>query len=414
MSLRLDKAIETTGTKFKIFPQPGFLSAFREPETVIISVKPEDIKPGPADDRLYVIDAINKKPYKYPYLPPHKDDKNPPVNPDPETGHFDHLDPSSRDFKAAHMYATVRRVLDIWEDYFEKKIEWFFRLRYDRMELIPLIAWNNAHSGYGFLEFGFGSTSWGGIDQNRPYCTNFDVLAHELGHTIVFSEVGFPRNSTRTAEYSGFHEAAGDLVAIVACLHFDKVVTELLGNSSGNLFTVNEVSRVGELSKSRQIRKAFNYERMSTVSNEEHDLSEPLTGAIFDIFVEVFQKILVKNGLISQQLADASYHAPDEDIDDTEIQNEFDNAYNGKEEEFKISLLQARDYLGEILAKTFLALSPHYLTYVDVGLSLLSSDLSISGGEHQNIIRDCFSWREIDVSDEDFDLFDRKLTDCMP
>ena len=90
------------------------------------------------------------------------------------------------------MYATVRRVLDIWEDYFGHRLDWHFESQFERLELIPLIDWDNAQSGFGFLEFGFGRTVSGTVDHTRPYCENFDVLAHELGHSIIFSEVGFP------------------------------------------------------------------------------------------------------------------------------------------------------------------------------------------------------------------------------
>ncbi len=395
MSVRLDRTIQDTGTKFRIFPQPRFLEGFEEPETIVLSVPKDQIQDGPADDRFYVVDAINKQPYNYPYAPPHQGDSNPPVRPDPKTGHFDHLDVDSREFKAAQMYATVRRTLDIWEDYFGHKLIWHFSMNYARMELVPLIHWDNAHSGYGFLEFGFGRTSWGGLDEDRPYCMNFDVLAHELGHSIIFASVGFPNPTTETAEYGGHGEAAGDLVAIVTALHSRLVVDHLLDRSAGNLFSVNELSRVGELAESRQIRRAFNYVRMSTVTNEEHDLSKPLTGAIFDVFVEVFQKKLVQANLISQDLADRSYHSLNEAIDTDQIQVEFEEAYQGNSEPFREALFAARDYLGSLLAKTWDSLSPHYLTYADIGLQLIAHDAEMTGGEHEEVIRDSLAWREI-------------------
>ena len=227
MSLKLDHAVEQTGTKFRIFPQPRFLDSFQEPETIFVSVKPDDIQPGPADDRMYVLDAVNKEPYTRFNGRPYQGASNPPVEPGND-GHFDHLDVDSREFTSATMYATTRRVLDIWEDYFGRAIEWHFRLRFDRLELIPLINWNNAHSGNGFLEFGFGRTPTGAIDRSKPYCQNFDVLAHELGHSFIFAEVGVPSTSTVTNEYWGHHEAAGDLVAIVSTLHSHKVVDHLL------------------------------------------------------------------------------------------------------------------------------------------------------------------------------------------
>ncbi len=396
MSMQLDAAIAATGTKFLIFPQPRFIPFFDQPEVVRIKIPPNQMLPGPADDRMYVIDAINKEQYRSdgpPYIGP----SNPPVSPGAD-GHFDRLDINSRQFSVATMYATVRRVLDIWEDYFGRRIEWHFRVNFEKLELIPLVNWNNAQSGYGFLEFGYGNKPLParGIDVTRPYCQNFDVLAHEVGHSIIFAEVGIPSsNTTNTTQYGGFHESAGDLVAMISSLHFNKVVDRLLENTKGNLFTINELERIGELSESRQIRELFNYEQMSTVTEEPHDLSLPLTGAIFDIFVEVFQKELVLAGLISPELARRSFHALDENEDDNAIQAEFAAAYSGKQQQFKEAMLKARDYLGGLLANTWNQLSPNNLTYIKVALQLMKSDLAISGGQYQNTIRECFIWREI-------------------
>jgi hypothetical protein len=393
MSMRLDAAIAQIGTRFSIFPQPRFLDFFEEPEVVYVTIPPNEILPGPADDRMYVKDAINKKPYSQFNRPPYSGSANPPVQPGAD-GHFDHLDKDSREFSAATMYATVRRTLDIWEDYFGRQIEWHFKIDFEKLELIPLINWDNAQSGYGFLEFGYGRKPAGGIDKSNPYCQNFDVLAHELGHSIIFAEVGTPTNGSSTDEYGGFHESAGDLVAMISSLHFNKMLDRILENSKGNLFTVNELNRMGELSETQQIRELFNSELMSTVSKEPHDLSLPLTGAIFDIFVEVFQKELVKAGLISQELATKSFNSPDEHSDNA-IQAQFTTAYKGKEPQFKEAMLKARDYLGALLAHTWDHLSADNLTYLKVGLQLMNSDLTVSIGQHQSTIRDCFAWREI-------------------
>ncbi len=412
MSIKLDTEVQQNGTKFRVYPQPPYIEGFKDTETIWVSVPPNMIEPGPADDRMKVIDAPFKPPYNYPYLPPNQSKPNPLVQPDPITKHFDHLDVTSREFKAAHMYATVRRVLDIWQDYFEKDIRWHFEISYKRMELIPLITWDNAHSGYGFLEFGYGKNSSGGIDITRPYCLNFDVLAHELGHSLIFAEVGFPNQGTGSSEYGGFQESSGDLVALVSSLHFNLVVDRLLENTAGNLFTFNELARIGELDHVRQIRNAFNYERMSTVTDEPHELSKPLTGAIFDIMVEVYQKELVKENLISQELADRSYHGPEEEEDDETIQNEFRKAYKGREKKFKKALLVARDYLGKVLAICWSGLTPDHLMYGTVVKNLLAADRTLTGGKHQDTIRDCFVWREISFPTDSMAFCTWEITSC--
>ena len=402
MSVELDRRLVDAGTRFRIFPQPRFLMKadgsgplFAEPEVVVLSVEPAAMQPGPGDDRMFVVDAIGKQPYNNFFRPPFSGAARPPVRP-ADDGHFDHLDPDSREFKAATMYATVRRVLDIWEDYFGRTIQWHFESDFARLELIPLIEWDNAQSGYGFLEFGFGRKPNGTIDHDRPFCENFDVLAHELGHSIVFAEVGVPASpSDEGIDYGGMHESAGDLVAIVASLHFHSLVDHLLDTTKGNLLTINGLDRVGELSDSREIRVALNSRRMSDVGDQPHERSLPLTGAIFDTMVEVFQQDLVARKLITEDLRTRSTHLPGNESDLAEIQHDFAAAYAGSESAFKESLLTARDYLGRLLAVTWSTISADFLTYHGILRAILDADRELTGGANAPIIRECFAWREI-------------------
>src|SRR5215831_17498701 len=335
-------------------------------------------------------------PYADSETPPYHGPANPPVQPGRD-GHFDHLVPGTREFSAAHMYAVVRRVLDIFEDYFAHPIPWHFAPPLQRLLLIPLVRWDNAQSGFGFLEFGYGRRR-NGLDLQNPYCENFDVLAHEMGHSIIFSQVGFPDNELAlTAEYGGFHESSGDLTALVGVLHFERVVKHLLDTSSGNLFTRNELERVGELSTSQEIRSAFNGLRMGDVGGEPHDLSQPLTGALFDVFVEVFQKELVAARLITQKLADRSFHEGNSPDDDDQIHSEFEQAYARDKAGFATALLKARDYWGQLLAKIWGQLSPNFLTYPKVASAAFAADRELTSGKHQETIRACFAWRNISL-----------------
>ena len=99
------------GTRFRLYPQPPVLESIHGPETVWIAHPPGFIGPGPSDNRMYVVDAVGKdRHYDFPFLPPWRGASNPPVRPGPD-GHFDHLNPGSREFMAAHMYGTLRFVL---------------------------------------------------------------------------------------------------------------------------------------------------------------------------------------------------------------------------------------------------------------------------------------------------------------
>src|SRR5262245_60285942 len=149
------RGYEGRGTRFRLYPQPPVLESIHGPEIVWVAHPPRSIGPGPSDDRMYVVDAISKDQYyDFPFLPPWRGARNPPVAPGPD-GHFDHLtDPWSREFMAAHMYGTLRFVLDAWEKYFGGPLPWHFARDRARLELVPVVEWDNAHSGYGFIETG--------------------------------------------------------------------------------------------------------------------------------------------------------------------------------------------------------------------------------------------------------------------
>jgi len=391
----LNATYQHSGTRFRVYPQAPVLESIEEPETIWVSKTPGTIGPGPADQQMIVRDAIEKhSPYEPPYFPPYRGAVHAPARPDSQ-GHFDHIHPGTREFTAAHMYAVIRRVLDVWEVYFGRPVRWHFEDVFERLELIPQLLWDNAQSGFGFIESGYRKNAAGEL---QLFCLNFDVLAHEIGHSIIYSEVGSPVPATESPEYFGFQESAADMTALIGVLHFDSVVNRLLNDTHGNLYALNELNRVAELSEVEQIRIASNDRRMSDFAagwEKEHHLSQPLTGALFDVLVEIYQQLLIDNGVIDQSLADTAYNALEPDVDEILIQRAFDMAFVGQHAQFKQALLLARDYVGNLLAEVWTQLSAHHLRYVDVGHALLDADRQLGGGKFHDQIFDCFWWREI-------------------
>ena len=157
---------------------------------------------------------------------------------------------------------------------------------------------------------------------------------------------------------------------------------------------------------------ALNARRMSDVGEEPHDRSLPLTGAIFDTMIEVFQQELVRRNLISPDLREQSTNLPGTSADLIAIEEAFAAAFQGREPEFKESLLLARDYLGRLLAVTWGSLSADILTYHDVLRGLIRADRQVAGGANQAIIRDCFAWREIAPVPDSLLLRPHTLQDC--
>lgn len=401
-SLNLD--FRNSGTRFRLFAQTPLLEGFEIPETVWLSKKPHEIGPGPADNRMYVVDAIDKQPYEYPNMPPFLGDVHSPAAAG-DDGHFDHLEIGTHQFEAAHMYGTLRFVMDIWECYLGHEIEWSFADTYPYLEIVPWLDWNNAHCGYGFIEAGYRLDDDG---RKFPLNMNFDVLAHEFGHAILYSKIGMPTANSASTSYFAYHEAASDMVAIISVLHFDSVVDRLLSDTRGNLYATNELNRVGEESQTRQIRMASNSKKMTDVPDPNtprnqlsykqiHDISLPMTGALFDLLLEIYQQGLVNHGLISPELDQLSRGPVESDPQLAElIQQQFDNAYSGQHDGFKKALIDSRDLLGQSLTSSWEMLSPD-LSYFLTAKALLNTDILAQNGNIQQKAIEVLQWRDIVV-----------------
>lgn len=378
------------GTRFLVYPQVPHLSGYGTPETVWISTPPDLIRSGPEDHRIYVRDPLlDKEPYDYPYLPPFVGEIFPPAEAGFD-GHFDQLSLTSRQFLSAHAFASVSRVLDIWESYLGKPIVWYFAETYERLEIIPFVDWENAQSGYGYLELGRER----GIDGGRyPYALNFDVIAHEVGHAILFSLFGTPAGGLTQGDFGPFHEANSDLVSLLSFLNFDSGMDRLLRHCDGNLLVLNELSRIAELTGDRQIRLASNARRMSEVTAEIHDRSRPFTGAVFDTIVDVYHAALVHEGLADERLLGIDI----KDVDQSDMQRISDftsRAFRARPFMFKSMLIRARDEVALALARAWPRLDADDLTFENAAATLVDVSDRVAPALAEKFGEN-FRWREI-------------------
>jgi len=393
----------TRGTRFRLYPQAPVTSARWRPEVVWVSPLAGSVRSGPADDRMYVVDAVHKdRPYGSRTLPPYRGAINPPVRAGPD-GHFDHLEPGTRAFMAAHMYGTIRFVLDVWERYLGSAIPWHFAQDFNRLELVPVVEWNNAQCGYGFIETGFAGA---GEMRSHPFCLDFDVLAHELGHAFIYSLLGLPPLDRVSAEYFAFHESAADCTAMIAVLHFDTVVDHLLATTHGNIYLPNELNRIGELSDTEQLRIASNSLTMRDVPHrrtppsaltqqDRHAIGLPLTGAVFDILVEMFQQVLIEQRFIGRELDELS-RTEEGGVRVEAVQAGFDRAYDGRHEAFKVALLDARDYVGRLLAGTWRMLGWN-ATFNDAAAAMVATDSGLTGGVGRDLLIEILARRGFEI-----------------
>ncbi len=398
---------EAPGTRFLLYPQSPFLEPDAQLELVEISAPPGTIGAGPSGPRMYTVNPVGKTtPYgamvpgpggEQMYLPPWDGYIQPPPEPD-EFGNFIHIDPSDPSFEAAHLFGSAHFTMDVWEGYFDRPIPWHFRRDFDRLELSLLPSLDNAHIGWGFLETG---GTWDHGDEYRAYSLNFDVVAHEIGHAIIYSVIGMPSDGDASGEYYGFHESAADMVALLASLHFGSVVEELLQNTRGNLYTFNRLSRFAELSHNAQIRIATNNRVLSEFSHgwsSEHALSEPLTGAMFDILVDIYHERLLVHDLITPEMEHLSDELEGSPEYSDVMQQMFDARYAENPDGFRTALLEARDFLGSYLADAWSMLDADMLSYFGVERALLAVDQEITGGAFRQIIEGNFRMRDIGLT----------------
>ena len=402
-------AVRNEGVRFRLFPnwseEPDKL------ERVAINLIPGSVGAGPADPGMYVVDALGKPPYEPPrYTPPYRGPSGPPALPD-RWGHFDHIAADDPTFMAAHLYGSARFALGVWEKYLGRKVRWRAANRYPRLELIPQVAWDNAQSGAGFLETGALRNHAGAL---QPFCLNFDVIAHEVGHTILFGEIGVPPPETLSSEFLAFHEAMADMVALVSIMHFDGVLSDVLGRTHGNLYVLNMLNRFGILSKTEQIRVSDNTTKMADVAGlrlgpdgvwidpkgmrrNAHALAAPLTGAIFDLLVDIFQDGLVARGVIDDDLDVRQSPREHNEAELLEVSKIFQTRFAEAEPLFHEALRDARDVVGGALAGMIEALEPDALTFDGVARTLLLSLHAVYPEGDLAYLAENFSWRGIGI-----------------
>jgi len=403
------------GIRFRVFPQSRAARGLSEPEVLLIAESHGPIRPGPQDDIIHVVDAVDKDPYRddrtgeYRAYPPYRGLVRPPVAPGPD-GHFDRFRAGTREFSATSMFATVRYIRAVWEHHLGGPLDWWFRYTYPRLEIVPRVNSQVGWSGVGFVECGYpriGDGPEGRPDLRDPFSDNFDIVAHETGHILLKTLIGDPFPHRKPFEYRAHEEAGADLTATLASLYFDSVVDQLLARSHGNLFGANTLSRFGELriprsSNDRAVRSLFNRDTMAGVrramardGREPHRYGMPFAGAVFELLVELYEHNLVRRRLIPASLARRSRNtrgaAP-------ALTRQFARCYSRAEAGFKDALLDARDTLGRLLARTWDATSPHGLTFRRVVANLIAQDRRLNDGAHVGLIRRLFRARGIVVS----------------
>jgi hypothetical protein len=222
--------------------------------------------------------------------------------------------------------------------------------------------------------------------------------------------------------YRAHEEAAADLVACVAALCLGRVLDALLDETSGNLLTVNTLSRFAawgppsstdvddeqepedpldalgaggdERTEARRFVHGLTIGKVAALDEvSKHELSKPFSAAAYEILARMFERRLAERRLIPARLAAraglprisrAAARTP-----------EFARHY--ARGPFRGALERARDDFGTLLARTWTLGAPlgAGLGFAQSARNMLRADAGLHGGRHADIIRRAFARRGI-------------------
>lgn len=215
-----------------------------EPDQVEISYFPQDPGMIPAQkgkmDRSDVGDNLSgprlrvSEPRNFP-------------QPKAENGNFIVAEDDPR-MDATNTFYVAHKTLEMSENYAGRDLPWSFTEELGREEMLV-----RPHAG-GSAMNAFYTSEGGSInffhykdEQNGYHRTSLhsDVVAHETGHAILDAMRPVYMESL-SVPAGGYHEAFGDMVAMLKALHEETVVDALFTETRGDISNSNVASRIAE------------------------------------------------------------------------------------------------------------------------------------------------------------------------
>jgi hypothetical protein len=210
-------------------------------------------------------------------------------------------------FHQVNTWAIVQRVLEFYEDSqaLGRPIPWGFDG--NRLLVVP-------HAGYGENAYYDQTTKslqfyyFGDESQPGYTCLSHDILAHETGHAVL-DGIRPLYNENPSVETSAFHEFIGDLTAILLALFNSDIRHFVAQKTQANLKEDKILSSIAEefgqdLYARPYLRSASNHFSMEHPeiknSTSAHQISQVLTGAMFEILIGIAQLHMDKNLPVSE------------------------------------------------------------------------------------------------------------------
>jgi hypothetical protein len=271
----------------------------------------------------------------------------------------------------AHVHAT--QVVHMIDAYRGTPVPWDFG---DPRRSLVTIHVNHDRSGDSHTSFGHRDINLDTymapvLGKEVRDCECADAIAHEVGHDILAS---FRPDAGTSVESGAFHEAFGDITAILYALQFEQNRGRALRQTHGNLHRQNLIAMLfeedGKATRLRDhpeahggfyIRSAVNrtkYDAGKIEDMDPHDASLPYTAAFYDALVAVYER---------------------------------ERAAGKPEDE---ALVSARDQMATLWTRSFDFLPQHDLTFESGARALLQADHDSNAGLG-DVLRHAFVARHI-------------------
>jgi len=191
-----------------------------------------------------------------------------------------------------NVWTLVQRALAFFEEGsgLGRRIPWGFEG--NRLIVVP-------HAGYGENAFYDRRSKslqfyYFGSEKDTVYtCLSTDVVCHEIGHAVLDGVRPY-YNESVSLQTAAFHEAIGDISAILMCLRNNAFRRWLAETTEGDLSRQNPLANIAEqfgqaVEGRPYLRSALNKDKMSTIagSGSPHRIAEVLVGAMFDILIRL-------------------------------------------------------------------------------------------------------------------------------
>jgi hypothetical protein len=293
------------------------------------------------------------------------------------------FNPGTPDFQAGELFVVLTNTYCAWADFFNADFQW--QPKFAQLPIFPRAGKDfNAYYDRKGLKFFYNTDNK--TKQTMYTCESSDIIAHECGHAVLDAHHPDYWDSL-LAETGAFHEAFGDMSAMLITLDDPKVRAAILAENSGDLGKSNAVSRLAEqlalglydsgyadaVVSSNALRDAVNTFKYqdpdklpgrapaSKLSSESHSFSRVFSGAFYDLLVAIYEQLRKADSKLTPDSA----------------------------------LLQAKNEAGHLLAQGLILAPKGDAAFKTVAASMITNDQQNNAGKYFAVLKKVFVARRI-------------------